>query len=131
MKKVLIAIGTLIVAGLIAWGAFSLGVKNTSSQNNSSNQSVKKSQKMTSSTTSMTGASVTSSSSQKHTAFGGQGAAEPTTPSSESVADATSQLRNAGFPVDQWAPSDIQKIVSDASQQGISVVDYAKQNFHQ
>lgn len=49
---------------------------------------------------------------------------------SEMIAETRKQLIAAGLPADQWAPSDIKKIITEASQQNMSVVDYAKANFH-
>ncbi|GMA70543.1 hypothetical protein GCM10025879_17890 [Leuconostoc litchii] len=46
------------------------------------------------------------------------------------ISDTRTKLIAAGLPADQWAPSDIKKIITEASQQNISVVDYAKANFH-
>ncbi|KGB51093.1 hypothetical protein LH61_06355 [Leuconostoc mesenteroides P45] len=46
------------------------------------------------------------------------------------IAETRRRLIAAGLPADQWAPSDIKKIITEASQQNISVVDYAKDNFH-
>lgn len=146
MKKIIISLAALAAAGLVVWGAFALGTNHDSSKSDDSSSSSKvvsskKTKKSTSSSASSSASSsssasaqsstASSSSSEKHTAFGGQGAAQPSTPSQDQVNDATTQLRNAGFPVDQWAPSDIEKIVSEAKQQGVSVVDYAKQNYHQ
>ncbi|QEA58549.1 hypothetical protein FGL74_01920 [Leuconostoc koreense] len=48
----------------------------------------------------------------------------------EMVAATRKQLIAAGLPADQWAPSDIKKIITEASQQNVSIVDYAKANFH-
>lgn len=145
MKKIIIALAALVAAGLVAWGAFALGTNHDSKSSDDSSSSSKvvsskKAKKSTASSASSSSQTTNSSSSsnaasasssQKHTAFGGQGAAQPSTPTQEQVTDATTQLKNAGYPVDQWAPSDIEKMVSEAKQQGISVVDYAKQNYHQ
>ncbi|MDD9138232.1 hypothetical protein H7198_01220 [Fructobacillus sp. CRL 2054] len=135
MKKIIISLLALVAAGLIAWGAFTLGTKHDSSDDSSSSKTStsiskkKSSGTSTDDSTSVTGGSSTSSS-QKHSAFGGQGGGQPSTPSTTDVNTAKAQLKAAGFPVDEWAPSDIEKIISDAQQQGISVVDYANQNYH-
>ncbi|WP_061514994.1 hypothetical protein [Leuconostoc mesenteroides] len=42
-----------------------------------------------------------------------------------------SELIAAGLPADQWGPSDIKKIITESSRQNVSVVDYAKDNFHE
>ncbi|MCK8616830.1 hypothetical protein LNP00_00395 [Fructobacillus sp. M158] len=46
------------------------------------------------------------------------------------IEQTTKELEDAGLPANQWAPSDIKKIITQSSQQGISVVEYAKENFH-
>lgn len=137
MKKIIISISALIAAGLIAWGAYTLGTKHDSSDDsNSSKTSTSISKKKSSgastddSNSASSASTNSSSSSQKHSAFGGQGGGQPSTPSATDVNTAKAQLKAAGFPVDEWAPSDIEKIISDAQQQGISVVDYANQNYH-
>ncbi|WP_022791168.1 hypothetical protein [Weissella halotolerans] len=40
------------------------------------------------------------------------------------------QLVQAGLPADQWAPSDIKKIIVESSRLHMDVTTYAKQNFH-
>ncbi|MDI6552904.1 hypothetical protein [Leuconostoc falkenbergense] len=44
---------------------------------------------------------------------------------------ARKRLLEAGLPADKWAPSDIKKIITESSQQNISIIDYAKANYHQ
>lgn len=46
------------------------------------------------------------------------------------IQSAQQQLIQAGLPADQWAPSDIKKIITNSSQEGVSIVDYARANFH-
>lgn len=41
------------------------------------------------------------------------------------------ELLQAGLPADKWGPSDIKKIITESSQQNMSVIDYAKANYHQ
>ncbi|MFC4760748.1 hypothetical protein [Fructobacillus durionis] len=133
MKKIIISLAALVAAGLIAWGAYTLGSNHSSDNDSSSSKtstSISKKKSTNTSSSSSNSASDSSSSSQKHSAFGGQGGGQPSTPSTTDVNMAKAQLKAAGFPVDEWAPSDIEKIISDAQQQGISVVDYANQNYH-
>jgi len=40
------------------------------------------------------------------------------------------KLLDEGLPADQWAPSDIKKIIVKSSMQGISPINYARENFH-
>lgn len=40
------------------------------------------------------------------------------------------KLLDAGLPADQWAPSDIKKIIVKSSTQGMDPIAYAKDNFH-
>ncbi|MDF7626473.1 hypothetical protein PUF88_00965 [Lactobacillaceae bacterium L1_55_11] len=46
------------------------------------------------------------------------------------IEQARQELDKAGIPADNFAPSDIKTIIANASQQGVSIVEYAKQNFH-
>lgn len=41
------------------------------------------------------------------------------------------ELTSAGLPANEWGPSDIKKIITESSRQNVSVVDYAKDNFHE
>lgn len=115
-------VALLAVAG-IGYAAFAAGVNHNAKQEQSkqSTSATKESQSKK--------ASTSSSTTKAGPAFGGQGTVRPEVTQS-TIDDAETQLKNAGFPVDQWAPSDIEKIVSDANQQGVSVVDFAQQNFH-
>jgi hypothetical protein len=40
------------------------------------------------------------------------------------------KLLDAGLPADQWAPSDIKKVIVKSSTQGMDPIAYAKENFH-
>lgn len=40
------------------------------------------------------------------------------------------RLLDAGLPADQWAPSDIKKIIVKSSTQGMDPIAYAEENFH-
>lgn len=49
----------------------------------------------------------------------------------EMITKVRQELIHAGLPADKWAPSDIKKIITESSQQNMSVIDYAKANYHQ
>ncbi|WP_312982609.1 hypothetical protein [Leuconostoc falkenbergense] len=49
----------------------------------------------------------------------------------EMITKVRQELIHAGLPADKWAPSDIKKIITESSQQNMSVTDYAKANYHQ
>ncbi|MGQ4573641.1 hypothetical protein ACUIJP_06115 [Leuconostoc pseudomesenteroides] len=57
--------------------------------------------------------------------------AQGTEVTSDMITKVRNQLVNAGLPADKWAPSDIKKIITEASQQNMSIIDYAKANYHQ
>lgn len=48
----------------------------------------------------------------------------------EMITKVRQELIHAGLPADKWAPSDIKKIITESSQQNMSVIDYAKANYH-
>lgn len=50
--------------------------------------------------------------------------------SMDDIKKTQSQLVQAGLPADQWAPSDIKKIIVESSRLKMDVTTYARQNFH-
>ena len=57
--------------------------------------------------------------------------AQGTEVTAEMITQVRQELIHAGLPADKWAPSDIKKIITESSQQNMSVIDYAKANYHQ
>ena len=57
--------------------------------------------------------------------------AQGTEVTAEMITKVRQELIHAGLPADKWAPSDIKKIITESSQQNMSVIDYAKANYHQ
>jgi len=57
--------------------------------------------------------------------------AQGTEVTAEMITQVRQELIRAGLPADKWGPSDIKKIITESSQQNMSVIDYAKANYHQ
>lgn len=57
--------------------------------------------------------------------------AQGTEVTAEMITKVRQELIHAGLPADKWGPSDIKKIITESSQQNMSVIDYAKANYHQ
>lgn len=57
--------------------------------------------------------------------------AQGTEVTAEMITRVRQELIRAGLPADKWGPSDIKKIITESSQQNMSVTDYAKANYHQ
>jgi hypothetical protein len=57
--------------------------------------------------------------------------AQGTEVTTEMITKVRQELMHAGLPADKWGPSDIKKIITESSQQNMSVTDYAKANYHQ
>lgn len=57
--------------------------------------------------------------------------AKGTEVTAEMITKVRQELIHAGLPADKWGPSDIKKIITESSQQNMSVIDYAKANYHQ
>ncbi len=57
--------------------------------------------------------------------------AQGTEVTAEMITKVRQELIRAGLPADKWGPSDIKKIITESSQQNMSVIDYAKANYHQ
>lgn len=133
MKKIGTIVGIILAAAVIAFGGFALGTNHGSDKNTTSSSS-----SVTTSTVSDNSSSSSASSSTSQKAVNPQTSSnyDPNktlsgqTVDSNMIQQVTAQLKAAGLPADQWAPSDITKIITQASQQGISPVDYAKQNYH-
>lgn len=97
-----------------------------SSKSTSSQSSVMSSSEMTSST------SQTTNSSNPETSpdYDPNKTLDGTQVTAAMIQEARQQLIAAGLPADQWGPSDIQKIITQASQDKVSIVEYAKANYH-
>lgn len=139
MKKIGTVIGFILVVVAVAMGGYALGTNHNSKKSAISSNSAS-----TSSAVSPVTKSTSSSSSASSSVTSQKGANPETSASydpnktlngqtvdSSTIQQVTTQLKAAGLPADQWAPSDIKQIITQASQQGISPVDYAKQNYHQ
>lgn len=57
--------------------------------------------------------------------------AQGTEVTAEMITKVRQELIHAGLPADKWGPSDIKKIITESSQQNMSVIVYAKANYHQ
>ncbi|WAM37956.1 hypothetical protein [Leuconostoc pseudomesenteroides] len=57
--------------------------------------------------------------------------AQGTEVTAEMITKVRQELIRAGLPADKWGPSDIKKIITESSQQNMSVIVYAKANYHQ
>ncbi|CAK1233583.1 hypothetical protein R55227_BLOPHJLP_00675 [Fructobacillus tropaeoli] len=153
MKKIGTIIGVVVVAAVVAGGGYAIGTNHTSKESTTSSSSVSTSSAVSSttksissdSTSSNSSSSIAPSSTSSVTSTTSQKGANPQTSASydpnktlngqtvdsSMIQQVTAQLKAAGLPADQWAPSDIKQIITQASQQGVSPVTYAKQNFHQ
>ncbi|CAK1222833.1 hypothetical protein [Fructobacillus evanidus] len=150
MKKIGTIIGVVVVAAVVAGGGYALGTNHNSKESTTSSSSVSTSSAVSStakstSDSASSSSSVASSATSSSTSATSQKGANPQTSASydpnktlsgqtvdsSMVQQVTAQLKAAGLPADQWAPSDIKQIITQASQQGVSPVTYAKQNFHQ
>ncbi|CAK1229911.1 hypothetical protein [Fructobacillus cardui] len=150
MKKIGTIIGVVVVAAVVAGGGYAIGTNHTSKESTTSSSSVSTSSAVSSTTKSTSdstssSSSVASSATSSATSATSQKGANPQTSASydpnktlngqtvdsSMIQQVTAQLKAAGLPADQWAPSDIKQIITQASQQGVSPVTYAKQNFHQ
>ncbi|MBS9338869.1 hypothetical protein G6R29_04425 [Fructobacillus sp. M2-14] len=133
MKKIIVSSISVILILLVLFGVYKFG-RNTSTKETRTKQ---KSSKVVSSSIPKSKLSSENSSVQDSNNEENNQNYDPNRTLSGQNVDATmiknvtAQLRDAGLPVDYWAPSDIKTIITQASQQGVSVVDYAKQNFHQ
>ncbi|KMK53261.1 MULTISPECIES: hypothetical protein [Fructobacillus] len=143
MKKIGTIIGFILVVVAVAMGGYALGTNHNSKESATSSNSALTSSAV-SPVTKSTSPSSSASSSATSSATSQKGANPETSASydpnktlngqtvdSSTIQQVTAQLKAAGLPADQWAPSDIKQIITQASQQGISPVDYAKQNYHQ
>ncbi|GAO99099.1 hypothetical protein [Fructobacillus ficulneus] len=136
MKKIFTGIVVVVAAIVVAVGSYALGSNHHSTSNKESGSSkVMSSSEIQSSSSSVVSSSQVTSNSAMSSSISSQSSAfDPTkqdaATSSQSIASVTAELVNAGLPANTWAPSDIQTIISQANQQGISPVDYAKQNYH-
>lgn len=138
------------MAAVVAGGGYALGTNHNSKESTTSSSSVSTSSAVSStakstSDSASSSSSVASSATSSSTSATSQKGANPQTSASydpnktlsgqtvdsSMVQQVTAQLKAAGLPADQWAPSDIKQIITQASQQGVSPVTYAKQNFHQ
>ncbi|CAK1254985.1 hypothetical protein [Fructobacillus cardui] len=150
MKKIGTIIGVVVVAAVVAGGGYAIGTNHTSKESTTSSSSVSTSSAVSSTTKSTSdstssSSSVASSATSSATSATSQKGANPQTSASydpnktlngqtvdsSMIQQVTAQLKAAGLPADQWAPSDIKQIITQASQQGVSPVTYAKQNYHQ
>jgi cytoskeletal protein RodZ len=150
VKKIGTIIGVVVVAAVVAGGGYAIGTNHTSKESTTSSSSVSTSSAVSSTTKSTSdstssSSSVASSATSSATSATSQKGANPQTSASydpnktlngqtvdsSMIQQVTAQLKAAGLPADQWAPSDIKQIITQASQQGVSPVTYAKQNFHQ
>lgn len=131
MKKTVIITLSLLITVSVIFGAYNLGTKHSSTSDNNQSESTKSvtssvmsQSKNISSSTSLKNAETSSDYDPNQTASG-------VTVDRSMITKVSEELKQAGLPVDEWAPSDIKSIITQASQQGVSPVDYAKQNYHQ
>ncbi|MGL5888222.1 MAG: hypothetical protein ACRCY1_09140 [Leuconostoc suionicum] len=129
-KEVNITVGIIAAVG-IAFSAVSLNTSSKNTQQVSSNSEKKSDFSKNSSksvttanNTQLTNATDASSYDPNKTVQG----VEVTQTMIDSVRN---ELISAGLPADEWGPSDIKKIITESSRQNVSVVDYAKDNFHE
>lgn len=132
MKKIGITFGLLIAALAVALGGYVLGANHGSQkQSNSGSYTLISSSITSNSSSSMSSSSQSGANPETSSNYDPNKTLNGQTVDSAMIQKVTEQLKAAGLPADQWAPSDIKAIITKASQQGISPVDYAKQNYHQ
>ncbi|MBS9334901.1 hypothetical protein LQZ24_06330 [Fructobacillus sp. M1-13] len=133
MKKFLISVAALLVAVVVIFGAYKLGTSESQKNNNStSSSSVSKiSNNVSSIQESNSSSSVSKKNPENTNQYDPNKTASGVTVDSAMIQKVTQELNEAGLPADTWAPSDIKSIITQASQQGVSAVTYAKENYHQ
>lgn len=131
MKKVLIVITSVLVTVAVIVGAYSLGFNSHKHENNEATSQKNVSTSTKKSVMNSSGQSSSTITNSENTAdYDPNKTATGVAINGQLIQKVSEELKNAGLPVDTWAPSDIKTIITQSSQQGISAVDYAKQNYH-
>ncbi|MBS9337749.1 hypothetical protein [Fructobacillus parabroussonetiae] len=131
MKKIVITIVSLVGAAFVIFGAFQLGTtKNNKHEANISSTFTFSSSNHNSISESKS-SSIIKKNIENSNNYDPNKTVEGNTVDSNMITKVTKELTDAGLPANEWAPSDIKSIITQSSQQGISAVDYAKQNYHQ